>query len=123
MAITPPRGSWAARFIWWPLLRGMVTLGMTLTGIFVSIFGVLTALRRLFWSVPIVGALSDIVFLPLYVLLFLLYGIVFIGLAVVSLFAIRQGLQSARPEFLRPTPKPPSAGAPQQVDVKVSDVE
>lgn len=122
MTSAQPKGSCAARLIWWPLLRGMVTLGLTLTSLVVSIFGLLGAARRVLWTIPIAGALANLVFLPLYALLFAVYGLVFIGLAVVSLLAIRQGLQSARPEFPGAV-TPPRNGPRQRVNVRVSNVE
>ena len=116
-----PRGSWAARFIWWPVLRGAVALGLGLTGLFLAAFAALSAAVGLFRGVPLAGPMAVLASVPVYVALFFVYGVVFVGLASVSLIAVRQGLLTARPEFIRP----PGSGPRQRrhVDARVSDVD
>lgn len=115
-----PRRSWGARFIWWPVLRGAVGLGLALTGVFLGAFAALSAAAGLFRGVPLVGPVAVLASVPVYVALFLLYGVVFVGLAAVSLIAVRQGVLASRPEFMRP---PGSGRRPRRhVDATVSDV-
>ena len=116
-----PRGSWGARYFWWPILRSAVALGLGLTALFLAAFAALNATVGLFRGIPLAGPMAVLASVPVYVALFLVYGIVFVGLAVVSLIAFRQGLLAARPRF---TPPPgPGAGPPRHVDVRVSDVD
>lgn len=120
--MNPRRGYWTARVIWWPLLRGLVAVGLTLTSLFVAALGALSATRARVRGLPLVSVLGDLVLLPLYLLLVMVYGLVFIGLTVVSLFAVRQGVQAVRPEFMRPSSRPRS-GPIRHVDIKVTDVD
>ena len=120
--VDPRRGYWAARVIWWPLLQGMVAVGLTLTSVFVSALGALSAIRSLARGLPIVSVLRDLILVPLYVLLVTLYVLVFIGVTAVSLFAVRQGLQTGRPKFVRPSSRPGS-GQTRHVDIRVTDVD
>ena len=116
-----PRGSWAARLLWWPILRGAVGIGLALTGVFLAAFAALTAAVALFRGVPIAGPLALLASVSVYLALFLVYGVVFAGLAIVSLIAVRQGLIAARPEFMRP---PGGGPRPRRnVDARVSDVD
>lgn len=116
-----PSGSLGARLVWGPILRGAVGLGLAITGVFFTAFAGLTAVVGLIRGVPIVGPVAALAAVPVYVTLFLIYGIVFVGLAMVSLVAVRQGLMASRPEFMRPPG--PGSRARQHVDVKVSDVD
>ena len=116
-----PRGSLGARLVWGPVLRGAVAVGLAITGVFLTAFAGLTAVVALFRGVPIVGPLAFVTAVPVYEALFLVYGIVFVGLAGVSLIAVRQGLMASRPAFARP--QPPGARPRRHVDVRVSDVD
>ena len=116
-----PRGSWAARFIWWPVLRGAVALGLALTGLFFAAFGALGAVRAPFRDIPLAGPIVGLAAAPVYVALCLLYGVVFVGLAIVSLLAVRQGLGAARPEFMRPPG--PGLRPRRHVDARVTDID
>ena len=113
-------GSLGARFIWGPVLRGAVGLGLAVTGVFLAAFAGLTAAVALFRRVPLVGPITVLAAVPVYVALFLVYGIVFVGLAAVSLIAVRQGVMASRPAFMRPPG--PGSRPRQRVDVRVSDV-
>ena len=116
-----PSGSLGARLVWGPVLRGAVAVGLAITGVFLTAFAGLTAVVALFRGVPIVGPLAVLAAVPVYVALFLVYGIVFVGLAGVSLIAVRQGLMASRPAFARPPT--PGARPRRHVDVQVSDVD
>ena len=116
-----PRGSLGARFVWGPVLRGAVGLGLAVTGVFLAAFAGLTAAVALFRGIPLVGPIAVLAAVPVYVALFLAYGIVFVGLAAVSLIAVRQGLLASRPVFMRPPG--PGSRPRRHVDVHVSDVD
>ena len=120
--LDPRRGKRGARLIWWPLLQALVAVGLTLTGLFVSSLGALNAIRSLARGLPVVGVISGLMLVPLYLVLVMLYGVVFIAVAGVSLFALRQGLRTGRPKFVHPSSRPGSEPI-QHVDGRVRDVD